>query len=220
MKKAFAVAVVALVLIDAGWHLMEHLLQSIDRGKHRRVLADVRAVATAIHAYSDQTGEYPIAMNKSALSKLLSPTFIRTLPPDDLDYFSDGRTYAFILWPWGRSPYPMKQSGYGPLEMRDETLVAWPEWAGSSPPLRPMASDAARPNSARGPTLSSATPLAPASPARADQYGAGPLLARIDFDCAKTSSLPDKQLQPAISQALQRSTRAVKRGPTGLACTT
>ena len=48
-------------------------------------------------------------------------------------------------------------------------------------------------------------------PAPADQYGAGHLLARINFDSTSTSSFPGNQLRPAISQALDHSALAIKR---------
>lgn len=128
MKRIAIALVVVLVVGDAAAHGIQALLGAINRGKFKRVVADARTVATALEAYKAGSGHYPVAMTSAELATHLSPQHLGHLPTDPLDYFSDGSTYTFILWPWGRSPYPMRDSGHGPLEVRDGTVVAWPAW--------------------------------------------------------------------------------------------
>ena len=74
--------VVAIIGIIAAIAI-PNLLNAIDRGKQKRTMADLRSMGTAIEEYSIDNNFYPVALTVSALEDQVSPSYIRTLPPND-----------------------------------------------------------------------------------------------------------------------------------------
>jgi type II secretory pathway pseudopilin PulG len=61
-----------------------NLLTAMQRSKQKRTMADIRTLATATEAYAVDHNTYPPAgSTMDDLEKLLSPTYIRTLPKLD-----------------------------------------------------------------------------------------------------------------------------------------
>ncbi len=84
--------VVAIIGIIAAIAI-PNLLNAINRGRQKRSMADMRAIATALEAYSVDFNFYPrLALNNTTdLEPYLTPTFIKRLPAND------GWNQAFIL---------------------------------------------------------------------------------------------------------------------------
>ncbi len=66
-----------------------------------RTMADMRSLATAVEARATDTEDYPKVMTLSDLERLISPTYIRTVPRTDTWgteylYVSDGTSYRFV----------------------------------------------------------------------------------------------------------------------------
>jgi len=74
--------VVAIIGIIAAIAI-PNLLNAIDRGKQKRTMADLRSMGTAIEEYSIDNNFYPSATSVTALQDQVSPSYIRTLPPND-----------------------------------------------------------------------------------------------------------------------------------------
>ena len=83
--------VVAIIGIIAAIAI-PNLLNAINRGRQKRSMADMRAIATALEAYSGDFNFYP----KTAATKVtdwntyLTPTFIKRMP------LNDGWNQAFV----------------------------------------------------------------------------------------------------------------------------
>ena len=83
--------VVAIIGIIAAIAI-PNLLNAINRGRQKRSMADMRAIATALEAYSVDFNFYP----KTAATKVtdwntyLTPTFIKRMP------LNDGWNQAFV----------------------------------------------------------------------------------------------------------------------------
>ena len=60
-----------------------NLLNAIQRGKQKRTMADIRAIATACEAYGVDNEMYPNADSITKLKPFLVPEYIRTLPEKD-----------------------------------------------------------------------------------------------------------------------------------------
>ncbi len=78
--------VVAIIGIIAAIAI-PNLLNAINRGRQKRSMADMRAIATALEAYSVDFNFYPKAAISGALTTqldiYLTPTFIKRLPTND-----------------------------------------------------------------------------------------------------------------------------------------
>ena len=74
--------VVAIIGIIAAIAI-PNLLNAIDRGKQKRTMADVRSIGTAVESYAVDTNMYPTSASIAALSSVVSPIYIRTLPTTD-----------------------------------------------------------------------------------------------------------------------------------------
>jgi type II secretion system protein G len=78
--------VVAIIGIIAAIAI-PNLLNAINRGRQKRSMADMRAIATALEAYSVDFNFYPKVGIASALTTqldvYLTPTFIKRLPTND-----------------------------------------------------------------------------------------------------------------------------------------
>ena len=60
-----------------------NLLASIDRGKQKRTMADLRSLSTAVEVYSVDRGFFPVAATIGALAPEVEPLYIRVAPPTD-----------------------------------------------------------------------------------------------------------------------------------------
>lgn len=60
-----------------------NLLHAIQRGKQKRTMVDIQAVATAIEAHAVQHGAYPEASSLAQLEAAVVPTYAASLPPLD-----------------------------------------------------------------------------------------------------------------------------------------
>ena len=58
-------------------------INSIERGRQKRTMADMRTVATAAEAYAVDYGVYPDADSIDQLAAILAPVYIRTMPRTD-----------------------------------------------------------------------------------------------------------------------------------------
>ncbi len=74
------------------------LAKQVQDERHQRrpwehTMADMRTVATACEAYSIDENKYPAAQSWSDLGKILSPTYIKTMPDKD----GWGTEYAYVV---------------------------------------------------------------------------------------------------------------------------
>ena len=60
-----------------------NLLNAINRGKQKRTMADIRAIATAVESYNVDNTAYPVAADVSALTGSIQPVYLDPVP--DLD---------------------------------------------------------------------------------------------------------------------------------------
>jgi len=60
-----------------------NLLNAIDRGKQKRTMADLRALAVAIETYGIDAGSFPVAADAPSLKSIVDPTFIKHIPLKD-----------------------------------------------------------------------------------------------------------------------------------------
>ena|ERR1700675_4542689 len=74
--------VVAIIGIIAAIAI-PNLLNAIDRGKQKRTMADMRSVGTAVESYAVDNNVYPVAVTSAALSLLVAPVYIKTMPQAD-----------------------------------------------------------------------------------------------------------------------------------------
>ena len=79
---AAALVVVTVVGIIAAIAI-PNLLNAIDRGKQKRTMADLRSVVTAMEAYAQDHGAYPVADDFATLQSQLVPKYGAALPTSD-----------------------------------------------------------------------------------------------------------------------------------------
>jgi type II secretory pathway pseudopilin PulG len=60
-----------------------NLLNAVDRGKQKRTMADVRAIATAVEAFAVDHNAYPVADSVEDLARQISPVYLETVPLRD-----------------------------------------------------------------------------------------------------------------------------------------
>jgi general secretion pathway protein G len=72
----FVLAIIAAIAIP-------NLLNAVQRGKQKRTMADMRAIATACEAYAVDKRAYPDASTIEELAPLLEPEYIKKLPRID-----------------------------------------------------------------------------------------------------------------------------------------
>jgi type II secretion system protein G len=60
-----------------------NLLNALDRGKQKRTMGDIRALAVAIESYAVDNSAFPVASDVNGLMAILDPIFIRELPTKD-----------------------------------------------------------------------------------------------------------------------------------------
>lgn len=73
------VAIIGLIAAIA----IPNLLNALDRGKQKRTMGDIRAVASALEAYTIDNSHYPSASDISTVRGLLEPQYIRHMPLTD-----------------------------------------------------------------------------------------------------------------------------------------
>jgi general secretion pathway protein G len=128
-----------------------NLLNAVQRGKQKRTMSDMRALATAIEAYMVDTGSYPAAacspgVYTSASVTLgtnsftnLTPTYIATPPRFDgwgqfLQYGSNPPNDAYVIGSGGRDKSLAGSLNCGTttnfnddIYYSNGTFVQWPE---------------------------------------------------------------------------------------------
>jgi general secretion pathway protein G len=95
------------------------LKSAMDRAKQKATLSDMRAIGNALEMYSVDHNTYPRGLNDAgsvALANLLSPLYMRTVPPGDgwnnpwhVDTNSTGSQYTITSY--GRDGAPGTNTG-------------------------------------------------------------------------------------------------------------
>ncbi len=98
-----------------------NLLNAVQRGKQKRTMSDMRALATAIEAYAVDNNNYPPAncpagtattaptvLTDTSQFATLSPTYIATPPTKDgwqhyFSYFLAADSQSYAVWSAGRN---------------------------------------------------------------------------------------------------------------------
>ncbi|MCP3982038.1 MAG: hypothetical protein GY716_22260 [bacterium] len=62
---------------------LPNLLNAVDRGKTKRTLADLQAIAAGVERYRSDHGAYPVASDIATLSGLLQPNYLNSVPLQD-----------------------------------------------------------------------------------------------------------------------------------------
>ncbi len=129
-----------------------NLLNAVQRGKQKRTMSDMRALATAIEAYSVDNTFYPAALcnsgtytangNVLALSSFtnLTPTYIAHVPVQDgwgrfFEYAVDNALFRYNIRSYGRDGSPDGFVCGTTTDFNDDilycngTFVQWPEGA-------------------------------------------------------------------------------------------
>ena len=128
--------VVAIIGIIAAIAI-PNLLNAINRGRQKRTMADMRAIATALDAYEIDWNRYPTGTGGpvSAFTPFLTPTYIKRLPQ------KDGWNEPMCVWlePDG-SVYSVFSLGKpdGTQSGCNQMLVYWD---GRGGPTRPFSAD-------------------------------------------------------------------------------
>jgi type II secretion system protein G len=127
--------VVAIIGIIAAI-AVPNLLNAINRGKQKRTMADLRAIATAIESYAVDNTAYPAANSLAALSGSIQPNYIKTLPPLDgwgRSFTIDSAYVDYTVWSGGSDGGALNFSG-GPTSNMTDSIVfsngvfsQWPE---------------------------------------------------------------------------------------------
>jgi general secretion pathway protein G len=130
-----------------------NLLNAVQRGKQKRSMSDMRALATAIEAYAVDNNQYPIATscptalipyvnNVAALGNasfsLLSPTYIGQPPKVDgwgafFQYSNDTNNYAILSTGRNKSKDGMTGTCGTTTDFNDDIIygdgsfIQWPE---------------------------------------------------------------------------------------------
>ena len=60
-----------------------NLLTAMQRSKQKRTMADMRSIATALEARAVETRDYPRVTSAAELSGVLTPTYMKAVPPVD-----------------------------------------------------------------------------------------------------------------------------------------
>jgi general secretion pathway protein G len=71
--------VVAIIGIIAAIAI-PNLLNAVDKGKQKRTMADLRAIGTAVEAYSVDHASYPNAVTLPAIKAVTDPIFFNAMP--------------------------------------------------------------------------------------------------------------------------------------------
>jgi type II secretory pathway pseudopilin PulG len=60
-----------------------NLMSATQRAKQKRSMADLRSIGTAVEAYATDHNAYPAARNIDELRPLITPMYIKSVPPND-----------------------------------------------------------------------------------------------------------------------------------------
>ena len=127
--------VVAIIGIIAAIAI-PNLLNAINRGKQKRTMADMRAIATAIESYSVDNTAYPVASSVATLTVSIEPIYITTLPAADgwgRAYSIDSTPVQYTVWSGGSDGGSLNYFGGPTSSIRDSIVfsggvfVQWPE---------------------------------------------------------------------------------------------
>lgn len=129
------IVVVGLLLVLMGAVAVPNWLNAMQRGRQKRTMADMRAVATSVEAYAVDHQRYPETQSMAQLRAFVEPTYIRELPQVDgwghpFEYSSLGESYVLRsrgsdgAW----SGEVGKTSNFAAdLVFEDGTYTTWPE---------------------------------------------------------------------------------------------
>ena len=78
------VAIIGIVAAIA----VPNLMNAVDKSKQKRTMADMRAIVTAVEAYSTDNARYPVGIGSwASLRPILNPHFVKN--PPDVDGWSN-----------------------------------------------------------------------------------------------------------------------------------
>ncbi len=114
--------IVVMVISILASITIPNLLTALDRGKQKRTMTELRAIATALQAYAVDHGNYPDSTGTTEpLIDELTPTYIHTVATEDawgnamlyarLDPAADAAEY--ILWSLGKDGLDDGNDGEG-----------------------------------------------------------------------------------------------------------
>ena len=96
------VAIIGLIAAIA----IPNLLNAIDRGKQKRTMADMHALAMAVEAYAVDNDDYPVASTAAALKTILEAgAYIKNMPVADgwnNTFVVDSITTQYTLYSTGK----------------------------------------------------------------------------------------------------------------------
>ena len=96
------VAIIGLIAAIA----IPNLLNAIDRGKQKRTMADMHALAMAVEAYAVDNDDYPVASTAAALKTILEAgAYIKSMPVADgwnNTFVVDSITTQYTLYSTGK----------------------------------------------------------------------------------------------------------------------
>jgi general secretion pathway protein G len=134
--------VVAIIGIIAAIAI-PNLLNAINRGRQKRSMADMRAIATALEAYSVDFNFYPRTAISGALTTqldaFLTPTFIKRLPTNDgwnqpFVVMNDASGVSYTIYSQAKGGGGTIETATGPTTDFAQAIVfsngqfyAWPE---------------------------------------------------------------------------------------------
>jgi general secretion pathway protein G len=116
--------VIALLVVVAMTGIMAaiaipNLLNAIDRGKQKRTMADMRAIAAAVEAYKAEfNNSYPSITTMGDLQQAVEPRFIRALPMRD----GWGREFQIESSPTDYTIFSFGKDGIGDNCAPEETV--------------------------------------------------------------------------------------------------
>jgi type II secretion system protein G len=113
-----------------------NLLNAINRGKQKRTMADLRSISTAIESYSVDNTTYPSVTTMSALSGVIEPVYMTTIPASDgwgRSFAVDSSSVGYTVWSGGSDGGSLNYVGGATTRFTDSIVFAngqfaqWPE---------------------------------------------------------------------------------------------
>jgi general secretion pathway protein G len=96
--------VVAIIGIIAAVAI-PNLLNAIDKGKQKRTMSDLRAIGSAVEAYSIDNDNFPIAASVPAIKAVIDPIFVNAMPLVDgwsNAFQANSTTTSYTLYSQGK----------------------------------------------------------------------------------------------------------------------
>ena len=134
--------VVAIIGIIAAIAI-PNLLNAIHRGRQKRTMADMRAIATALESYSVDFNFYPKVSSSTdlgtQLDSFLTPTYIKRMPANDgwnqaFKLVDDTAGTGYTIWSQAKGGAASIEANSGPTTDFASAIVfsngqfyAWPE---------------------------------------------------------------------------------------------